>query len=108
LKRIGALAYLFAAFSESSEASGGDMLASLVAQFAIVILCVVVGCILVRSWLHRGMLVLCVFVGVLASWLLTWNWPYSENQSLITAIEVGLPLLFTGIAVSYFRYEKTK
>ena len=95
---------LFAAVSAGcisvpAHAHGQDVLVSILAQMASVIIVVTVlfGVRVFRRHWILGLLG-CIS-GTVFSWWVTGGMPYRQNASLITAIEVASPIAFSALAI---------
>jgi len=80
-------------------AHGEDVLATLFAQGLAIIVSVVASFLLLRSRHRTWVGVVGCVLGVIVSWAMTGNMPYNDNRTLITVLDVALPLLGTFAAV---------
>ena len=78
-------------------AHGEDILVTIYAELLTVV-AIVLALRLVPSFRRSrlGGTIFCI-IGVIASWLVTSDMPYTDNQTLITTISVVLPLVATSV-----------
>lgn len=95
--------FALAALPAFAFAHGEDVLVTLYAEL-LTIITIILALRMVpafrRYW--RGGSAFCI-LGVIAAWLVTWRLPYRDNQHLITALSVALPLLATAAYVIWRR-----
>ena len=96
------------AWAVPAFAHGEDLLRSVYAQLAAVLVTFVALGVVPALRKHRIAGVVGCLLGVVGSWLATFNLPYQANHVSVTVLLVALPLALAMIAIAAARHRAAK
>lgn len=96
---------LLLGFTLPAYAHGEDALTSLFLQFFAVVVTFILLAIVPGLKRHSAIGVIGCLLGFAASWILTADIPFSDNQPLIKILSVAMPLGFAAIAILLARHR---